>query len=79
MITHSDGVCKKAEASKNGPISTQPIATPPGPPLPIHNNGKNGDGDTVVVMAQAMDCKCEGEGLARKCKDDKTGNPCRPA
>ena len=47
MIDDSDKVWDKASKSKNKPISTQPIPTPPGPPLPIHNKGKAGNGDTI--------------------------------
>ena len=62
MIGDSDAVWKAAEASKNGAISTQPIPTPAAGSLPIHNQGKAGNGDTVVSLAEnpAWHCKCMG-------------------
>merc|ERR1719476_70901 len=62
MRTLSDGVWAAASKSKNGPISTQPIPTPAGPSLPIHNKGKAGNGDAVTALAQnpAWNCKCMG-------------------
>ena len=57
----SAAVWKAASASKNGPISTQPIPTPPGPSIPLANRGKAGNGDTVTALAQgAWNCKCMG-------------------
>ena len=72
MKTLSDTVAKKAAKSKNKPISTQPIPTPAGPSLPIHNKNKAGNGDTITALAQgppgdyrngkaaAWNCKCMG-------------------
>merc|ERR1711865_35959 len=58
----SAAVWKAASASKNGPISTQPIPTPAAGSLPIHNKGKAGNGDTITALAQnpAWNCKCMG-------------------
>ena len=51
-IKDSDAVWAKAKVSKNGPISAQPIPTPAGPSIPLHNKGKAGNGDRVTALAQ---------------------------
>jgi len=64
MANLSDGVWAAAKSSKKGsmPYSSQPIPTPVGASLPIHNKNKAGNGDNVNVLAQnpAWNCKCMG-------------------
>ena len=67
MIGDSDAVWKAAEASKNKPIATTPIATPPGPSLPLHNPGKAGNGDTVT-SSLVQGAPVGPDGLAWHCK-----------
>mgnify|MGYP001626603777 CR=1 FL=1 len=71
-IADSNAVWDRASKSKNGPISTQPIPTPAGPSIPLHNKNKAGNGDRVTALAQGPagvgpsgvagynNCKCMG-------------------
>ena len=73
MMEHSDKVWAAAKVSKNKPISTQPIPTPPGPVLPIHNKNKAGNGDTILSQKnREWQCTCTGApGPTRTCVNEK--------